>query len=921
MLCATPALAGLHVAPYIEESRKADAALTPVRCPINPGPFTSISIAVGGVATFILIDLPPAPPGGARFRLQAENPRIVAAGDRRQSFLPEVSVQEGQTTSDAFTIFGIALGQTIVRTIPLTEGYVEDGIPTATWELGNRGNDYFVDANPEPWLFRTHCRENDLSPRLTSDPFTLSHCGAKGSKGAVTDGVSPLLMRLSSGLPGTACFEVVSGTAETAGSMTPAIAVTQTVPELLGPVLRAFSVFTPPAEFDSSDASRTVDVEVTFTLEVGTSSSSTVRVSTTLVRPPVVLVHGIWGSQSTFADHWVRDDATYSTFKADYQGTNADTFAVNAPKVRKFVAQAVRESRRKGYATTKADVVGHSMGGLLARIYVADAPSFIRPDNLDAGDIRKIVTIDSPHLGTGLANLLISLYEHNPLALPLTLFSVFRPFASGAVCNLAENSAALAAIGPLTLPSLVVTSSGGGLGPFCGILEDLVQGYCRFEVLEPDCPTAQILPYRFSDTREGEDGANDCVVPVSSQRGSGSAVRDFGGYLHTNGLGGPSCTEAREIRDVVLDSLDSAFSFATDLPAPSSTGDGLTRTVEGRGAADGASFRAQCRAGGPMNPGRRRAAADAGTAAIDRGVEIVMPTAGEVFTPGDRIHVVVRVDDSMDVASMSVATAFALVQADEAPYEFDLDVPQNVAGPVDLLVGLTDAAGRGILGAPVRILVRPVDAPERVGVGAYVSLDLSDAEERSARVVPVGVYADGMERALASAQLGTTYATSDPSVVTVDPEGTLAAVGPGTASITTRHRGLTAFTTVDVTTPGGFPSSKDVTSSLAVRVGGFRPDRNTGFFVQQAMVVAPEDAPVPGPLVAVLSSIPAGVSLVGNDGVTEHVSPVGSPFFTLTLADGLGLRPGEQQSLKLQFLDPARAAISYGVQVVRAVDP
>ena len=52
-------------------------------------------------------------------------------------------------------------------------------------------------------------------------------------------------------------------------------------------------------------------------------------------------------------------------------------------------------------AATQADVIGHSMGGVLSRVYVSQ-PDYRRPENFGKGDIHRLITICSPHFGSEL---------------------------------------------------------------------------------------------------------------------------------------------------------------------------------------------------------------------------------------------------------------------------------------------------------------------------------------------------------------------------------------------------------------------------------------------------------------------------------------------------------------------------------------
>jgi pimeloyl-ACP methyl ester carboxylesterase len=83
----------------------------------------------------------------------------------------------------------------------------------------------------------------------------------------------------------------------------------------------------------------------------------------------------------------------------------------------KGIRAALEEFRGNGIAATQADVVGHSMGGVLARVYAEGRHLdytvrqiaenwYRRPDNFQAGDINRLITIGSTHLGTHISGFL-----------------------------------------------------------------------------------------------------------------------------------------------------------------------------------------------------------------------------------------------------------------------------------------------------------------------------------------------------------------------------------------------------------------------------------------------------------------------------------------------------------------------------------
>jgi len=160
---------------------------------------------------------------------------------------------------------------------------------------------------------------------------------------------------------------------------------------------------------------------------------STLHVS--ILRPPVVLLHGLWSNSSetwnkfkplvTGADS---SDSKFYVARIDYSARvpnvtatdpslSADDMAhIKANSVGlQYSASAVADKInvhlwdfKKGknpggiaVAAVQVDVIGHSLGGLMARHLVLN--NFLSSSNLSSGYIHKLITIDSPHFGSPLA--------------------------------------------------------------------------------------------------------------------------------------------------------------------------------------------------------------------------------------------------------------------------------------------------------------------------------------------------------------------------------------------------------------------------------------------------------------------------------------------------------------------------------------
>lgn len=207
--------------------------------------------------------------------------------------------------------------------------------------------------------------------------------------------------------------------------------------------------------------------------------------SIALVRPPVVLLHGLWSSERTWT--WTNDaagdlpiglqrDPRFFVSTFDYERTHAQPFAenlgllpnagLNVPEA--AVAKALTAFRSVRMAATRVDFVGHSMGGLLGRYYAGEFQSpwanvakiqYYRADNYYAGDIHKLITLDTPHRGSAIANALVDdagTAETNWG----TLFRKLGCMTCGAVADLRVGSAMLRTLPAPDVPSHAIVGMG-----------------------------------------------------------------------------------------------------------------------------------------------------------------------------------------------------------------------------------------------------------------------------------------------------------------------------------------------------------------------------------------------------------------------------------------------------------------------------
>ena len=212
----------------------------------------------------------------------------------------------------------------------------------------------------------------------------------------------------------------------------------------------AFGIYQPPSDFnrgsgfnDSGATTRSVSLQWQLGSAVGSSLLPiTESAQLAIWRPPVIMVHGAWSDSSAWNNFtpfmnnvlfspvpsaatpplpWTVDygipitgGVTVTSPNFDWPGppntilTSALGFAFNAPAVLTQIQEYLVAYRFvNGIAATQADVVAHSMGGTITRAlqYLA---SYTGPESFGKGNVHKLITIGTPHLGSPLATQMLA---------------------------------------------------------------------------------------------------------------------------------------------------------------------------------------------------------------------------------------------------------------------------------------------------------------------------------------------------------------------------------------------------------------------------------------------------------------------------------------------------------------------------------
>lgn len=178
-------------------------------------------------------------------------------------------------------------------------------------------------------------------------------------------------------------------------------------------------IYTSPEDILDPDVNSSFNMEVTLKVTDEENVHHKAHFDIEVMRPGVILLHGLLSDNGCFSglkSHL--NTATYrdeQVLNGDYRGSHAQSF-VNNTYVNNVVGRHMKELferlAKSGVVSGRYDLVGHSMGGILSRMYAQE----VNPDA-----VNRIITLDTPHSGSQLANL------RDPVVDGLTGLSLISP--------------------------------------------------------------------------------------------------------------------------------------------------------------------------------------------------------------------------------------------------------------------------------------------------------------------------------------------------------------------------------------------------------------------------------------------------------------------------------------------------------------
>lgn len=485
-----------------------------------------------------------------------------------------------------------------------------------------------------------------------------------------------------------------------------------------------------------------------------------------IVLPPVLMMHGIWSDGSTwdelkeyFMTNGMYRYKEYEILTPSYPPDRE--FALNRTFVSGYIDDLIKNCGDNRMSAGKVDVVGHSMGGILTRLYLQEGVNAVTYKK----NIHKLVTINTPHSGSPLANIVAGKDDF----FKWIMKKVGKDPYNGALDNLSIGKAAIDSLlnGPdlnkNIVPSHVIHTT-DELPAWVEFANERINKFVKSPIKLKPTSYFNIVPsggssfkpnpwvilakaaifsikyYLMSGTSCSWDsplnpclekvfgGKSDLIVSDSSQMGGMYDAQTYiSGYNHLNVHTSPPAY-IRVLELFRADANSNLFSRNGFHPRRF-----VWHPEEG------------------TQPGRNP---------VD-SVRIISPSYGAAFNRGDSVHVTVRA--SSGVGRMLFAMGFEDDMdafAAEAPDSvFSFKIPDNVVDRINYKIFGFDAAGNMVTDSSyITIGVNPALVLDSIKIAHANRDDIKVFLGDSTDIAIMGYYNDGMVRNL-TYQAGITYST------------------------------------------------------------------------------------------------------------------------------------------------------------------
>ncbi len=675
-----------------------------------------------------------------------------------------------------------------------------------TLSYGTLPKVHFIDPNP---LFI-----NDDGEIQIDDPTTIDT--TIEVIGGATDGITKILLVANTDIP--LSFSIpnskdgyitnLDGDVVTGSSITPInhrIVAVYNVPDGYGT--------------DSLIGKRTVDI-----IEADpTNPDKNQLISLQLFPAPVVLVHGMWSGPLVWLNGGFTDELSHAgysldfgrynrgyVFLADYGQNNASTFdplseasMYGRDAVMSAISTALQSYRNSQIAVTQADVVGHSLGGLMARS-LSQQESSIQKSNYNFGYIHRLITLGTPHKGSALGPALynnkdilaqLSNSDANSFASVSILMKLLGGTIGPCLRDFNENGPVIQNNLQL-IPNIETYSIGGDYeGNILNALE--YSGVDQLLQILTGKTHKQI--FQGTVCNLGTEPKSDVIVPLYSQMGGNSLGTIYSGVSHSSPFGQTSETNFKTIQDKVIQLLLSTNlkNFNTGFPAASEIADDCSApsvTSSSQNAKTTFPNKIQTESISPPKSNTSKILGSQG-----HFVKIISPSSGYLMANN-----ATSLTLQYQVQNGTVpANAVFLVQGIgwyaaplSPPYSLSISVPANVAiGKTNIALLVKDTSGL-LLADTLSIQINPGTSLD--SLTSYPKSIILDSTLRTIAVSVEGYYG-GNRSDISSNSAGTIYTWGKGGVFALAANGIVTASKPGTDTLYISNSGKTIKVPVTVT--------------------------------------------------------------------------------------------------------------------------
>ncbi|MCK9490146.1 MAG: Ig-like domain-containing protein [Xanthomonadales bacterium] len=512
----------------------------------------------------------------------------------------------------------------------------------------------------------------------------------------------------------------------------------------------AYAHFFAPEEFnrggDEDDAERQFAIQTCFRNVGGPLQHCTTR-PFRILRPPVVLMHGLWSRAQVWRDSPIHRDERTRTFPVNYAATHARGFAVNSKTPEGKMMESCFQLHEENVLSSRVDFVGHSMGGNLGRLYNSHA----------SNRINKLITINTPHHGSPFANVTAGVRDSLPiearLAMNMVMRLIKRAIDEGAIDDLVENSAGITSIPATLIPGHALVGTGGS-------------AYVGEQLRH--APTVDALTYAvlhffvegaLNLLFDGEE--HDLIVARGSQTGGLSPLAStlYSGADSMHTLAPSSTNYAAGVMELLNSHrLGSMFEY---FPEPTI----LTSSLLDKWSAVAPTLSERL----------------ARIEVIPSGIEVLVPGDGSPATAGEPVQFTVVAADGFGLNKVLVIGSDSHALIEQPPFEQNVWIPLEHAGAMAFAVLGKDASGN--ITGPVEVSVQVTVSASLLGVDILNSTGYLFGIGDNLQLSVQGLYDDDIDRDLTHPSTGTVYFSSNPSIATVDENGRVTSVDHGTTAI------------------------------------------------------------------------------------------------------------------------------------------